>query len=208
MLLNNEFTLVNQIMFILTFDNDVRKLIVVKTDDIVDISYTVDGGKERLIGRVDQIQCNLNSSLGRTGSSVSMKIDGSDKYCGLVKHIKPEQVLDLTIVKTSNEIANPVCSVDNEGQKVILIRENEVGTLQYSIDGIRWKDAGAGAPGLSAFESAVKLGFSGTEQEWIDSLKGKDADSNMMIKVIHKLVERNIFAQEDYEEIVGSPYNV
>ena len=32
-----------------------------------------------------------------------------------------------------------------------------------------------GAPGLSAYQIAVKLGFQGTEEEWINSLKGKSA---------------------------------
>ena len=32
-----------------------------------------------------------------------------------------------------------------------------------------------GAPGLSAYQSAVKLGYKGTEEEWIESLHGKDA---------------------------------
>lgn len=32
-----------------------------------------------------------------------------------------------------------------------------------------------GAPGLSAYQSAVKLGYRGTEEEWIESLHGKDS---------------------------------
>ena len=44
---------------------------------------------------------------------------------------------------------------------------------------------GAGAPGndgangLSAYEIAVKYGFEGSEAEWIESLQGKDAPSNV-----------------------------
>jgi hypothetical protein len=36
---------------------------------------------------------------------------------------------------------------------------------------------GGGADGLSAYEIAVKNGFEGTEQEWLDSLHGKDGDT-------------------------------
>lgn len=32
----------------------------------------------------------------------------------------------------------------------------------------------SGKDGLSAYEIAVKNGFEGSEQEWLDSLKGKD----------------------------------
>jgi hypothetical protein len=49
-------------------------------------------------------------------------------------------------------------------------RDGEKGEKGDSVKG----DTGEqGAPGLSAYEIAVKNGFIGTEQEWLDSLKGE-----------------------------------
>lgn len=38
-------------------------------------------------------------------------------------------------------------------------------------------DTQAGAPGLSAYQIAVANGFTGTQQQWLDSLKGDAANS-------------------------------
>lgn len=179
MLLNSEYTLINQLQFNLIFEDNVKKLIIVKTDDIVRCKYNDNGKQSCITGRVDKIGCNFNSSLGRVNSSVYMKIDGSDDYQGLVVHVRPDQILDLCVCKTSGDIKNPVCSVDNTDQKVTLIRENEVGVLQYSLDGIVWKEA-VGGQGLSAYESAVKLGFEGTESDWLATLKGEKGQTGEM----------------------------
>ena len=47
----------------------------------------------------------------------------------------------------------------------------------YEYDGSTWNEVkeGGGSDGASAYESAVKLGYIGTEEEWIASLKGKSA---------------------------------
>lgn len=174
MLLDNVYNIIHHIQFKLLFENDVQKTINIKTDDIVDVKYREDGQSKTIIGRVSKIECNFNSSLGHTGSSIYMVIDGSHEYSGEVKHIRPDQVLDLDIIKTSSSINNPVTSVDNEDQKIILIRENEIGKFQYSLDGIVWKDInGDGPAGKSAYEIAVLRGFSGTEDDWLKSLRGE-----------------------------------
>lgn len=173
MLLDSKCTLINQLRFDLLFDNDVRKKILVKTGDIVEVWYSKDRRKARITGKVIKIGCTFNSTLGRADSSVYMNIDGSGEYCGRVEHIKPNHVLDLHILQTNeNSLFNPVCSVDNACQKVILVRENEVGQFQYSKDGITWKTAGQGPHGLSAYECACVMGFKGTEAEWLASLSG------------------------------------
>lgn len=172
MLLDNKFTIVPSIKFCLTYDNGVRKVITVKTQDTIDCSYKKNGEKFSIRGVVAKIGCNFNSSLGTVGTTAYLQIDGSSEYSGQVEYIQPCQVLDLTIIKTTDIIENVVCSVDNDDQKITLVRENEVGAFQYSTDGINWKYPTA-AQGMSAYECAVALGFSGTEKQWLDSLKGE-----------------------------------
>lgn len=172
MLLDNKYTIVPSIKFSLTYDNGVRKVITVKTQDTIDCSYKKNGEKFSIRGVVAKIGCNFNSSLGTVGTTAYLQIDGSSEYCGQVEYIQPCQVLDLTIIKTTDTVENVVCSVDNDDQKITLVRENEVGAFQYSIDGINWKSPTA-AQGMSAYECAVALGFCGTEKEWLESLKGE-----------------------------------
>ena len=177
MLLDSTYTLIPQLRFTLTYDNDVQKTITVKKDDIITCNYTEDGEKYIITGKVTKIGCDFNSSLGAAGTEVYLQIDGSDEYAGQVEYIKPSQVLDLCIVSTTDTINNVVCSVDNEGQNIILVRENEVGEFQYSKDGQIWVTANSnGVRGMSAYECAVALGFVGTEEEWIASLKGEKGD--------------------------------
>ena len=177
MLLDSTYTLIPQLRFTLTYDNDVQKTITVKQNDIVSCNYSEDGQKYIITGKVTKIGCDFNSSLGAAGTEVYLQIDGSEEYAGQVVYIKPSQVLDLCIISTTDTINNVVCSVDNEGQNITLVRENEVGEFQYSKDGQTWITANSnGVRGMSAYECAVELGFVGTEQEWLDSLKGEKGD--------------------------------
>lgn len=172
MLLDNKYTIVPSIRFTLTYDNGIRKVITVNTRDTIDCSYKKNGEKFQIVGDVSKIGCNFNSSLGAVGTTAYLQVDGSSEYSGQVEYIQPSQVLDLTIISSSGIVDNVVCSVDNEDQKITLIRENEVGVFQYSLDGITWRAAN-GAQGMSAYECAVALGFEGTEEEWLESLKGE-----------------------------------
>ena len=173
MLLDSEYTIIPNLRFTLTFTNDIRKTVTVKTNDVVNVFYKKDGTKVNLIGKVVKIGCNFNSSLGVVGTTAYMQIDGSAEYAGQVDFVQPSQVIDLSIVSTTDVVDNVVCSVDNEDQRVTLIRENEAGVFQYSLNGQDWK-AATGAQGMSAYECAVKLGFEGTEDEWLLSLKGAE----------------------------------
>lgn len=171
MLLNNEYTIVPSIRFTLTYSDDTRKVITVKTKDTIDCSFKKNGEIFNITGVVTKIGCNFNSSLGTVGTTAYLQVDGSSEYCGQVEYIQPNQVINLVVISTTDTIENVVCSVDNETQRISLIRENEAGVAQYSMDGLTWRAFG-GSQGPSAYESAVKLGFEGTEEEWLNSLVG------------------------------------
>lgn len=172
MLLDSRYTIIPSIVFSLVYDNGTRKTITVKTKDKVKCVYKKNGEKFSITGIVNKIGCNFNSSLGAVGTTAYMQIDGSCECRGRVEYIQPSQVLDLEILETTNILINAVCSVDPENQRITLIRHNEAGVFQYSLDGITWK-AATGAQGMSAYECAVKLGFEGSEEEWLESLEVK-----------------------------------
>ena len=177
MLLDSEYIIIPQLRFTLTYSDGTRRIVNVKTNDVVTCTYKRNGERLTIEGQVTKIGCNFNSSLGAVGTTAYMQIDGSQKYAGEVVYIKPSQVLDLTVDSSGGgDLENVVCSVDNEDQKITLIRQNEVGVFQYSTDGITWK-AATGAQGMSAYECAVELGFEGTEEEWLASLRGPKGDT-------------------------------
>lgn len=175
MLLDSKYTILPNLRFSLTYDTGMSKSIIVKSGDKIDCSYKQNGVINSITGMVSKIGVNYNSSLGAFGSNAYMQVDGSAEYAGKVVYIQPSDVLDIDIISTSDTISNPVCSVDNEDQRIRLIRENEAGVFQYSLDGLTW-NAATGSQGMSAYECAVAMGYQGTETEWLESLKGDKGD--------------------------------
>ena len=176
MLLDSSYTIIPQIRFILSFDNDVTKTVTVKHEDTVSCTYKKNGEKFSIVGVVTKIGCNFNSSLGAVSTTAYIQIDGSSEYSGQVIYVQPTQILDINVISSSGTVENIVCSVSNEDQRITLVRENEVGVFQYSLDGITW-NAAVGSQGMSAYECAVALGFEGTEAEWLTSLIGPKGDT-------------------------------
>ena len=176
MLIDGTYIMINQIIFNLNFD-DVDKSIVMKTDDIVGITYKKDGEKFYIKGRVAEIRSVPNPNAPK--STVYIKIDGSEEYYGRDAVIIPENVLDIVLFETSGVIVNPVLSVNDKSKRIILLMENEDGQLLYSKDGITWGTPARGLQGISAYEVAVENGFIGTEEEWLISLIGKDGTNGI-----------------------------
>ena len=193
MLLDSSYTIIPQIRFTLSFDNDVTKTVTVRHEDTISCTYKKNGEKFFIVGIVTKIGCNFNSSLGAVGTTAYIQIDGSSEYSGQIIYVQPSQILDINVISTSGLTENIVCSVDNEDQRITLVRENEVGVFQYSLDGMTW-NAAVGAQGMSAYECAVALGFEGTEAEWLTSLIGPKGDTGEagaleIFRVFHSIVE-------------------
>lgn len=193
MLLDSSYTIIPQIRFTLSFDNDIIKTVTVKHEDTVSCTYKKNGERFSIIGIVTKIGCNFNSSLGAVGTTAYIQIDGSSEYSGEVIYVQPSQILDINVISSTSVVENIVCSVSNEDQRITLVRENEVGVFQYSLDGITW-NAAVGSQGMSAYECAVALGFNGTEEEWLTSLIGPKGDTGEagaleIYKVFHSIIE-------------------
>lgn len=193
MLLDSSYTIIPQIRFTLSFDNDIIKTVTVKHEDTVSCTYKKNGERFSIIGIVTKIGCNFNSSLGAVGTTAYIQIDGSSEYSGEVIYVQPSQILDINVISSTSAVENIVCSVSNEDQRITLVRENEVGVFQYSLDGITW-NAAVGSQGMSAYECAVALGFNGTEEEWLTSLIGPKGDTGEagaleIYKVFHSIIE-------------------
>ena len=140
MLLDNEYTLIPHVKLKLTYDNEVVNVVTLKKDDVVDCQYREDGTKKRIVGKIAKIGYKFNSELGAIDGSIYFQIDGSQEYDGNVVYINIDNFLSVRIIKTGSMITNPVCSVDNADQNISLIREDDTGKVQYSKDGLTWKN--------------------------------------------------------------------
>jgi len=67
-----------------------------------------------------------------------------------------------------------VTATENTNQLRILVSESVATNIQVTV-------ASLGVSGLSAYTIALINGFVGTEQEWLQSLKGQDATLNTWI---------------------------
>ncbi len=76
------------------------------------------------------------------------------------------------IINTSGIVA-PVISVKTESEDEYILK---IQTAAKSFNTPNLKGS-SGATGATAYESAVKAGFKGTEAEWIESLKGEPGES-------------------------------
>lgn len=98
------------------------------------------------------------ATLGNKVAALETTIDGIDT--------SPRKTYDATY---DEEFKWTLWEIENEGME----GEKREPKRQFTIQG----DAGGGTigkNGASAYEIAVKNGFEGSEQEWLESLKGKD----------------------------------
>lgn len=64
-------------------------------------------------------------------------------------------------------------------------------SLSLNEKGDKGKDGTSGADGKSAYELAVAAGYTGTQQQWLDSLKGVKGDTGLALNVIATLSDKS-----------------
>ena len=188
MVIKNEYSMVsivNKLKFTLSYEDNTTRTIIVKQDDTITVSYNDSENNKAVIkGIVKKIGINFNSSIGRVTESAFINIEGINSYDGQKVQISPDDIIDIYINKSSTTLANTVCTVDNDTQSILLLRKDELGDLAFTTDGKEWISIRPnGEQGLSAYEVAVKLGWSGTEADWVKSLQGVQGKSAYDIAV-------------------------
>ncbi len=196
---------VNQLQFDLQQSDGTIKTTIVKVEDNIKCTYIENRVRKTAIGKIVKIGCDFNVTDDGINddikSSIYIKIYGQNKQYGRIKYLCPSSIIDIQITESSPIIANPICTVVERDQKVILIRENESGIFQYTKDGITWKDilATGGANGKSAYDIAVDHGFVGTEIDWLLSLKGEDGIIGVDGKSAYQIALDNGFVGTESE---------
>ena len=112
----------------------------------------------------EQGKQGLPGADGKDGVDGKDGADGKSAYeVAIANGFKGSESEWLTSLKGSDGVQGP------KGEQGV---QGEVGP--QGLPGVDGKDGKDGAEGKSAYEIAVKNGFNGTEQEWLNSLKGVD----------------------------------
>lgn len=141
-------------------------------------------------GSVDEWLTTLIGQTGDDGESVVLTVDGTMIKWKLYGDTEWQDLFDLTTITPEDGIDG----LDGEDGKEVEFNVSAT-HIQYRYEGdAEWINlislssltgaAGTdGVDGKSAYELAVELGFEGTEEEWLDSLKGEDGNSIVDINI-------------------------
>lgn len=140
---------------------------IVKSD-FEDLAKALDTTNETISSLVDEKTLK---------SAVSKAVAGLKKSIDSLPIISEERVLEL-IEDSEKEVELPVFVtniVAKNGRSIAVFSDGSEKDLGVHLQDRVFGVAGdKGDSGLSAYQIAVKNGFVGTEQEWLDSLKGED----------------------------------
>jgi len=144
---------------------------------------------------IEEGLCKIPSSFMAEEGTFKVSVYGGD--------LRTSDMAEVAVTKSGYVQAEPPVEPDPEGvfvqspdSSIPFVREKE-GDFEYYGAG-EWKkikggdseageDGNDGADGKSAYQIAVDNGFEGTEQEWLDSLKGIDGtDGSSSAAVITK----------------------
>ena len=123
-------------------------------------------GKSGTYGYI--IQGTELQTPGKVSATVTLVYDdGRKSSCGFIFHCRYNPHFDRNTPAKS--YVPEIERIKREGEETIEYLRNLVASGDY-----RGEQGIQGNPGKSAYEVAIENGFTGTEQEWLDSLKGED----------------------------------
>ena len=140
-----------------------------------------DKGKKEKLGEVTDTQYVFKNVGNDQVFSFAVKTKGNGTLTSADSNTATASVLDKVIYDiklTKKENGKNIYTVYyNDGTTETLeIKDGEKGEKGDKGDNGSGTPGTPGAAGKSAYEIAVANGFTGTEQEWLDSLKGKDGE--------------------------------
>ena len=132
-------------------------------------SRMVEGGLTGTSGTYGYIiQGTELQTPGKVSATVTLVYDdGRKSSCGFIFHCRYNPHFDRNTPAKS--YVPEIERIKREGEETIEYLRNLVASGDY-----RGEQGIQGNPGKSAYEVAIENGFTGTEQEWLDSLKGED----------------------------------
>ena len=129
---------------------------------------------------------DIDTKLANLASEYISKTDAISTFA--TNSLMTSTISDVAVLKSrlnniNDDIAPTNCFTKDEIKK--LLSDAEVGALvqfdsltteqKEQLKGEKGDKGNQGNTGDSAYESAVKLGYDGTEQDWLNTLKGKSA---------------------------------
>ena len=138
MLLSNKCTVEPSIKVELTFDDDTIKERVLSIGDLISVEYNGNGLKQHVDGTIICISAN-----GTDPKGWYIIVDGSDDFASNRVRFAPTSILDVEIIRKGDTVDTVKTPIGIEGIKYL---RHVNGYLEYSDDGITWKETGCGRP--------------------------------------------------------------
>ena len=132
MLLSNKCTVEPSIKVKLTFDDDTIKERVLSIGDLISVEYNGNGLKQHVDGTIICISAN-----GTDPKGWYIIVDGSDDFASNRVRFAPTSILDVEIIRKGDTVYTVKTPIGIEGIKYL---RNVNGYLEYSDDGITWKE--------------------------------------------------------------------
>ena len=182
MLLSKSYDVLTSIHLKLVFDDESVKDNIISLNDVINVVYNKDGRRRTMEGYVTRI-CVDNICQKRSWYII---VDASTYGRNNVDRILIENIIDLDIIKKSSELITVSTPIDETKVTNIRFIDN---IFQISQDnGKTWTNICSstttpgdstgtvitGADGKSAYQIWLDAGNTGTEQDFLDSLKGAD----------------------------------
>lgn len=130
MLLDINCKAISSVKVRLVFDDETVKCNVISIGDLIDVTYNGNGMRKHIIGRVTSI-----STVGADPHNWYIIVDGSDDFARYGARFSPMDILDLEIIRKSDQEVIVKSPIGMGG--IPYIREIK-GRLQYSRDGFEW----------------------------------------------------------------------
>jgi hypothetical protein len=121
-------------------------------------------------------------------SEISLKFASSNPLSASTGEVKKFTV---AVGTTTTGEAGTSASVNNSGTIYDAVLDFTIPKGDTGDKGDKGDTGSTGLTGKSAYQCAVESGYVGTESQWLDSLKGKDADTSVYYSKteIDKLLE-------------------
>lgn len=116
----------------LLFDDQTVKDRIIAKNDLIDVVWNGNGARKHMIGRIARI-----SATGSDPNSWYIIVDGADDFKSMKERFSPLAILDLEVIRRACD-EETVRTVKGQGN-CPMIRVIK-GRLQYSKDGINWKN--------------------------------------------------------------------
>ncbi len=195
--------------------NNYRELILKQMDSTQLIFFITENGKNLSLENVDAnlIFTKPNGRVVIQDSEISI-IENRIKIDLIPDCVRDygKGIIEVEL-KENNEVVSTfqlICKIEKTGKDFTPSSNNDnyYEKIEKILNELQTQKDNGDFNGLSAYEEAVSLGFKGTKEEWLISLKGADFDEEKLNKKLEKYEEKHNYYQMTINELIAEETEV